>query len=84
MIHEDLQAAADQQDQQQEVDVVGDAEPRGKAGRLRGVQRRWNGWQPGETPLDVRSRDKKQHWRNEQQPDPAVDAHADSATRPWW
>ena len=27
VVHEDLQAAADEQDQEQEVDVVGDAQP---------------------------------------------------------
>ena len=36
MIHEDLQAAADEQDQEQEVDVVGDAKPCREADRTGG------------------------------------------------
>ena len=34
MVHEDLQAATDEQDQEEEVDVVGDAQPGRKAIRL--------------------------------------------------
>ena len=35
VVHEDLQPAADEQDQEQEIDVMGDAQPGREAVRLR-------------------------------------------------
>jgi hypothetical protein len=58
MVREDLQAAADEQDQKQEVDVVGNTQPGRKAVRLRRYCRskRPAEWQCRETdgaPLDI-------------------------------
>ena len=72
VVHEDLQAAADEQDQEQEVDVVGDAQPGREAVRLRGRfgGQRGAGRQRRETdraPLDVSRGNQQQQRRDEQQ-----------------
>ena len=57
MVHEDLQAAADQQDDEEEVDVVRDTQPARKALRKRRVESRLghgrHGGQPDRGPLKV-------------------------------
>ena len=87
VVHEDLQAAADEQDQEQEVDVVGDAEPGRKAVRLRrrlgdhggaGRQRR----QADDGPLDVSGDKQKHEGRNEQEQCLASNAHDRESFRP--
>ena len=80
VVHEDLQAAADEQDQEQEVDVVGDAQPGREAVRLR---RRFGGQhgarrqrrEADRAPLDVSRGNQQQQRRDEQQECLEPDTH---------
>jgi hypothetical protein len=83
MVHEDLQAAADEQNQEQEVDVVGDAEPGREAVRLCGRfvgQRRVvrDRRKPQHAPLDISRRQQQQRRRDEQQEHPRSNMHGSS------
>ena len=80
VVHEDLQAAADKQDQEHEVDVVRDAQPARKAKGPRRRSRRKLGnrrerWKTGNTPLDVRCGNQEQRRQNEQQKCLASNVH---------
>ena len=70
VVHEDLQTAADQQDDEQEVDVVSDTQPGRKALGRRCVEEEpghgRHGGQPDRGPLNV-GHDHRQHKRRNQQ-----------------
>ncbi len=86
MIHKDGKAAPDQQDQQQEVDVMGDAQPRGKAARFRpGFQFRrgenGNTRQAGQQVLAPGGEERDQRQRREQKEQPRPNPDAQAAIR---
>ena len=80
VVREDLQAAADEQDDEEKVDVVGDAQPGRKAMRLR--RRLWDRSggrrhrrQAEDCPLDVSGDKQKHEGRSEQEQCFASNAH---------
>ena len=84
VIREDLQAAADEQDDEQEVDVVGDAQPGRETVRLQcrlgaGVGVGWHQRQADRGPLDVRRSpqqgERRKEWQQCFQPDAHVHPH---------
>src|SRR5512141_254251 len=88
MIHQDLQATSDQQDEEQEVDVVGDANPcreaersRGRFGCQRGPECQMR--KTGRAPLDISSGNQEQSGSQEQQKNLRPNAHRHcTGTRP--
>ena len=84
MLHEDLQAAADEQDQEEEVHIMGDAEPGRKAVRRGGLGNRFGtGRDPGQTeysPLQVGCSYRRDDHEDEQQESEALDSHETRST----
>jgi hypothetical protein len=86
VVHEDLEAAAGEEDHEEEVDVVGDAEPHGEAEGADGVGggevgRRGDGREAGDGPLGVGGDEEEEEGEGKGEEGGEADARGRGAAR---